>query len=140
MKTIENALLELKNRGLKITKYRTALLESFFTTDHPFSVQEILDILQERGLEPNKTTVYRELDVLIEQGIVKELDLGDNRKRYEFAHLDHHHHLICTQCNSISDVVLDEDFVNIEKKVQKTNNFTITDHLLEFYGLCSRCH
>lgn len=140
MNSVEKALAELKERGFKHTKYRIALLHLLYKTEQPISVQELLHGLSSQGLSPNKTTVYRELYFLIEQKVVVELDLGDDKKRYELAHLDHHHHLICTNCQRIEDVVVDEDLSSVEKKILKDTRFQVTDHTFEFYGLCRDCH
>ena len=137
--TLDQIMQSLREKGFKTTKYRRMLLEYLTRESRPLSVGEILEYFASKKTEPNKTTIYREVYFLIEQGIVKELDLGDDRKRYELAHLDHHHHLICENCNSIEDVVIEEDLHPIEKKIQKESNFKVTNHTLEFFGLCTKC-
>lgn len=139
MLTLENVLSELKSKGFKSTKYRTSLLQLLFSSDKPVSVLEMLQAMSGEDLVPNKTTVYRELYFLMEHGIVTELDLGDEKKRYELAHMGHHHHLICTNCKNIEDVVFEENLAGIEEKIRVEKQFMVKDHSMEFYGLCKNC-
>lgn len=108
-------------------------------------VQELLnkksgpiDVSQLVGqLKVNKTTVYRQLDKLVQNGVVQEINFGDGKKRYELAGR-HHHHLICDSCGKIIDI--DNCFPeNFEKTVKIKNGFEIKRHSVEFFGLCSQC-
>ncbi len=139
MKTALEAMNYLKEQGVKSTRYRVGLLEVFFASSQPLAVQEILESFRKKDLEPNKTTVYRELYFLMEQGIVAEIDLGEEKKRYELAHLEHHHHLVCQSCQKIEDVVLEENLSDIESQIKRNNKFQVKEHMLEFYGLCHDC-
>jgi len=129
----------LKENGFKMTKYRKSLLEFLVDESRPISVGDILERFFKKNLVPNKTTVYREVSILVGLGIVKELDLGDGCKRYELFDIVHHHHLICENCKSIEDVVIDENLKSIEKKISIDKKFVVKNHLLEFYGLCENC-
>jgi len=93
------------------------------------------------------TTVYRTVELLHQLGFVQKVTAGDGQSRYALKRSDkegHHHHLICTKCGKIIDY---RDFVQEEldlvKKTEdalsKRHNFTITDHNIEFLGLCEKC-
>jgi len=130
----------LKDKGFKATKHRYALLQIMFSNKKPLSVPEILDLFEDLKLSPNKTTIYREIEFLIQEKILVEVIIGGDKKRYELASLEHHHHLICNNCESISDIKVNTDLNTIQKQLEKDNNFKIKSHTLEFYGLCSNCH
>jgi Fur family ferric uptake transcriptional regulator len=94
------------------------------------------------------TTIYRTLDVLASLGLVFKFDFGDGRARYELAEgpkgAHHHHHLICTHCNRVIDYTdfIDEEVELLnqtEKGLSKKYDFKITNHLIQFYGLCNNC-
>lgn len=136
--TKERELL-LHSKGLRVTAYRLLLLEYFFSHTRPVSVGEIMHFFESKNMYPNKTTIYRELECFKNNALLSELDLGDDRKRYELSHLDHHHHLICKRCNHIQDFSFDENIELLEKNILKNNHFLITDHSFEFYGLCATC-
>lgn len=136
----KNSLIDqLKAQGYRITKTRTTLLDIFTEQMHPVSVAELLQKLSERNQVVNKTTVYRELEFLLEQKFVQEVQWQERQKRYELTSLGHHHHLICTQCESISDIPLENELLNIEQNITRKKNFRVTSHALEFFGICASC-
>ena len=125
-------------RSTKLKQLTRHILE---TTATPVSVPDILEALAVLKISANKTTIYRELESLMQQGIISELDFGEGKKRYELTK-DHHHHLICEKCNAIEHVDLDElenTLQTTQSKIGKQRNFHITHHSLELFGLCKGC-
>ncbi|MBI3443068.1 transcriptional repressor [Candidatus Woesebacteria bacterium] len=133
---IESAL---KSQGFKLTRVRLALINLFMILRRPLSVLEIKTNLAKKGLSPNKTTVYRQLAFLKNQGIIVEINLADDNKRYEASWGNHHHHLVCIRCQTIQDVTLLHELKQEEKRITKMSRFKILNHSLEFFGLCARC-
>jgi Fur family ferric uptake transcriptional regulator len=134
-----SALEQIKQRGYKQTKLRSFLLDFFTATKKPFSAVELQITAQKKIGAIHKTTIYRELQFLIEQKIIVEIYFSDGLTRYELANLPHHHHLVCNNCQKIEDVLVDKEFKNIEKKISRQNLFKIQSHSLEFFGLCRLC-
>ena len=134
--TSKDVMKNLKDKGFKVTKARQDLIELLLASAQPLTVPEISHKLES---EPNKTTIYREITFLKELGIIKEIDFGENKKRYESDLKDHHHHLICLNCQKIEDFELEKDLKIEEKKIKEKNNFKVMSHSLEFFGLCRRC-
>jgi Fur family ferric uptake transcriptional regulator len=139
---------KLKGCGHRLTIPRRAILDVLSkTTEHP-SAEEIY--LQVHKVYPaiGLTTVYRTLELLVQNGLVFKFDFGDGRARYELTEspksMGHHHHLVCTGCRRIIDYT---DFINeeidlltrTEKGLSKKYRFKIADHLIQFYGLCEKC-
>ncbi len=122
-----------------MTSSRRALFEIFLNTTKPLSVAKIILMLNDKGILVNKTTVYRELDFLLHEGVVSEVIINSGKRYYESTELRHHHHLICNHCGTIRDVVLQNDLGNEEIKIEKENGFKIQNHSLEFFGLCINC-
>jgi Fur family transcriptional regulator, peroxide stress response regulator len=82
-------------------------------------------------------TVYRNLTILAEQGLIKKIHSGSTFDRFE-AQVAQHYHLICTQCDSISDFEM-PIYKDINDRARRMTNFQIQGHRIEFYGLCSAC-
>ena len=123
-----------------MTKTREAIVEIFALATTPISAAEVIETLGVKKLAVNKTTVYRELDFLEEQGIVREIDLLEGQKRYELHQPDHHHHhLVCRKCSNILCIDLPQDLDQLEARIAKQHKFKIEHHVLEFFGLCSKC-
>jgi Fe2+ or Zn2+ uptake regulation protein len=134
----EEIIGKLRSSGYRITKVRSLIVELFLKSLQPVSVQDILDGLERLNSSVNKTTVYRELEFLVGEKIVKEIDFLEGKKRYELNSA-HHHHIICINCKKIEDVDLKVDLHNEEERISKKNNFKVLSHSLEFFGLCSDC-
>ena len=80
-------------------------------------------------------TVYRTLDLFSGLGLVRRLDLGYG-SRYELAE-DHHHHLICEDCGSVTE--FERCPVDLRGLTGVGGGFEVRSHSLEIYGTCSEC-
>lgn len=104
-------------------------------SSRPLTALEILE-----KLPVNKTTVYRNLYKLLEAGKIKEVNIAPNITHYESTSLDHHHHLVCTNCGKIDEVNSESLENNIKRLISMLkDNFIIKEHNLEFFGLCTNC-
>lgn len=140
MENEEKILSTIKVHHLRLTKTRRAILEMFFHQHAPLSVARILEELEKQVILVNKTTVYRELEMLQKIGIVQVLSLQDRKQYFELALRSHHHHLICLQCEEIEDVDVSEaELLREERKVSREKRFMVLRHSLEFFGLCQHC-
>jgi Fe2+ or Zn2+ uptake regulation protein len=137
--TPEQIIKTIRNKGQRITKVRGIVVEIFINSVEPITAQDILLAMETMGMKVNKTTVYRELDFLQKIAIIKAIDFGDGLKRYELLQEGHHHHVICSKCRKVQDVVLKVDLDAEEHKIQKDTGFKIQSHSLEFFGLCTDC-
>jgi Fur family transcriptional regulator, ferric uptake regulator len=134
--------------GYRLTAPRQAILDVLGRTGEHLSAEDIY--LEVHKLYPaiGLTTVYRTLELLVETGIVFKFDFGDGKARYELAEgpesIGHHHHIVCTGCRRIVDYT---DFIDqeiellkrTEEGLSKKYKFKITNHLIQFYGLCDKC-
>lgn len=134
--------------GYRLTLGREAILDVLSRTEGHLSAEDIYKQIHSRHPRVGLTTVYRTLDVLSGAGMVYKFDFGDGRARYEFAEgpkgAHHHHHLVCTGCNRVIDYTdfIDEEIELLnqtEKGLAKKYNFKISNHLIQFYGLCQEC-
>jgi Fur family transcriptional regulator, ferric uptake regulator len=132
--------------GYRMTAGREAVIKVLQDTKEHLSADEIFIKAREINSDVGLTTIYRTLEKLSLMGEIHKLDSGDKRGRFELANNDkgHHHHLICAKCNRIidySDFIDDEVKLlkDTEKKLSKKYNFTINNHLIQFYGVCDKC-
>ncbi|MCR4263101.1 MAG: transcriptional repressor [Candidatus Roizmanbacteria bacterium] len=142
MKAI-STIEQLRTSGFRMGRVRKEIITLFSKAVKPISAQNILDTLSQKDISANKTTVYRELDFLKEQRLIKELQLQSNVRHFESADQDHHHHLVCENCDRIipvEDDHLEQHINDLTRRIKKSNKFTIDRHALEFFGLCQHCH
>lgn len=134
--------------GYRITLGREVILDVLAKAEGHLSAEDIYMKIHPRYPNIGLTTIYRTLDVLSNIGLVYKFDFGDGRARYELAEgpkgTHHHHHLVCTNCNRVIDYAdfIDEEvelLKQTERELSKKYNFRITNHLIQFYGLCQDC-
>ena len=118
----------------KRSQVKDAIVQMLQKTRRPYSVPEML-----AGLEVNKTSIYRQIETLIKGNLISEVDFGDGKKRFEYNLHNHHHHLICTNCNMVEDIFVHNDVKHVEDKIRKLKKFKVQTHSLEFFGLCKEC-
>lgn len=82
-------------------------------------------------------TVYRNLTILIEQGLVRKIDFGGAFDRFE-ANITPHHHFVCESCGSITDLELPID-ESLNERVSKETPYLIRRHRIDFFGVCDEC-
>ena len=127
----------IKAKGGRLTKTRMAIIDILVWSHCLMSLAELRIELDRRSLSPDRSTLFRELQYLSKNAIViKNTISGINF--YEIPH-DHHHHLVCLECNSIDKITIDDRLEGQEKQIAKQNKFTVTSHSLEFYGYCKKC-
>jgi Fur family ferric uptake transcriptional regulator len=129
---------ELKIRGHRITELRKAIIKELVDSLKPVSVTEILESLGKKGLNPHKTSVYREITFLMDNRFINRVTFGDKHDRFELAALGHHHHAVCANCGQVEDVVCCDGIKEIEQMLEG-QNFKVHHHLVEFIGLCKNC-
>ncbi len=82
-------------------------------------------------------TVYRNLEVLSESGVIRKLELGGSVKRFD-GNPANHYHLRCIHCDRLVDTPADID-VSVDPDLEKATDFKITGHKLELIGICRDC-
>jgi Fur family transcriptional regulator, ferric uptake regulator len=130
----------LRDKKERITPVRRALIEILEKAGAPVSVVKIMAELRAVSLNPNKTTIYRELKFLKDNAMVREIQFADKKKRYELEHGDDHHHLVCINCDKIEGIDLGGHLEMEENMIKDTRNFKLVRHSLEFFGYCANCH
>lgn len=82
-------------------------------------------------------TVYRNLNILTEQGLVKKIDFGSTFDRFE-ANIVPHYHFICETCGAIIDLGFSID-ESLNERIRKETPFKVNRHQIEYFGVCDRC-
>jgi len=119
------------------TKQREAILKLLRGTySHP-TADQIYDEVRKKIPNISKGTVYRNLKVLRDIGLVSELNLNDTVSRFEAKHKSHYH-FRCDRCGRVFDV---DEPINreLDRKIGERSGFKISYHQLEFRGLCHDC-
>lgn len=126
----------LHSVGLKATDDRKRILQILERYKKPVSVQDI----HKKARRSDIATVYRALDVFKKKGIVRQVNLSDQRRFFEIATSSHHHHIVCKKCGFVEKI--DECVVKdvLLRQLKTCRKFAkITDHTFEIFGVCKKC-
>jgi Fur family ferric uptake transcriptional regulator len=125
--------------GLKHTRQRSLIIDTFFATGGHLSVEDVLSKVREQDSKVSMATVYRTMKLLSECGLAHARNFGDGQTRYEAAIGRHHHdHLICTECGTIIEFE-NNRIEALQEMVARRHGFRVTSHKMELYGLCRSC-
>ena len=92
----------LKKENLKYTPQRISILEEVICGDGHRECEDIYLAIRQKGRAVSRATVYRTLDILVNNEFARKMDIGDGRIRYENkVNNPHHDHLVCTKCGII---------------------------------------
>ena len=131
---------KLSDAALRETETRRVLLSILHDSSGPLAAPEIVARCHQAGRKANKTTIYRDLTLLEEAGVIHRVIVSDRKQYFELAEREHHHHLVCLGCDAVEDVLLDEvALVRQEARLAKERGFSVSRHSLEFFGLCKAC-
>ena len=131
---------DLKEAGLKTTLPRLKVLSILANSDtRHLSAEDVYRELLEDDSSIGLATVYRVLTQFVEAGLVIRHNFEGERAVFELNDADHHDHMICVQCNKVIEFY-DRRIESQQDKVAEEHGFTITDHSLTLYGVCSSCN
>ena len=127
----------IAERGLKQTRQRNLIVDTFFAAGGHLNVEELLGRVREQDPRISAATVYRTMKLLTDCGLAQPRHFGDGQTRYETAG-DHHDHLICTGCSLIIEFE-NEEIERLQLAVARRHGFQVSHHKMELYGLCTKC-
>jgi Fur family transcriptional regulator, ferric uptake regulator len=126
----------------RMTGNRVALVDVLRDATRPLTIPEILD--ERGGLA--QSSVYRNLVVLEQAGVVHRIVTNDEHARFELAEDltgDHHHHLVCSSCGSVEDVPasasLEASLHAAVSEIERATGFSTEHHRIDLVGRCRDC-
>ncbi len=128
----------LRSNGLQITESRKLIYRVLMENKYShLDAKEILDLARKEDRSIGMATIYRNLDLLINLGIVTTI--GDKFELKDNDRAGIHPHFICSQCNKVTFVgeplPIDEDLIFMAKD----NDFSVENINLKILGLCEDC-
>ena len=129
----------LKKEGLKYTPQRTAVLGEIIKDKGHRESEEIYQALKKRGQHVSRATVYRTMDILVNNGFARKMNLGDGRARYESkVNSPHHDHLVCMDCGLIVEF-MEQKIEDLQDEIAIQYEFQLKRHIHQLFGLCKKC-
>ena len=128
-------MIKHENIDMKLTPQRLAILDFLDgNLSHP-SAADVFRAISTNFPTMSIATVYNTLETLKEKGLIRELGIDSDKKRFD-PNPEPHHHLICLHCREIIDV-----FSNFSLDLQEKEKFgyEIVGNHVDFYGICPKC-
>ena len=131
----------LEAKGLRKTTQRDAIIEAAFGTNEHYTAEDLLSMAKKVDTSVSRATVYRTLPLLVESGLLREMDFGRDHKFYDPNYVDHpnHNHLICKDCGKIvefEDVHID----TLENCISRRLGYTPVGKIVRIEASCDELH
>ena len=101
------------------------------------TANEVYEFVKESCPTIGKGTVYRNLDILVEEGNLRKVKVSDEPNRFDLT-LKNHYHVRCVNCGEISDVDMDE-ILGLLEKIHDTHGTDFLGYDILFKGICPKC-
>lgn len=128
--------MKIRKRN-RTSAQRERILELLRSTDTHPTVDWIYAQLKNEFPKLSLGTVYRNVRILVEQGLLQRLPSGSTFDRYD-GNVAPHYHVICNRCGRMFDLHIPLDS-SLEEKARQMSQFLILGHRVEFYGICTEC-
>lgn len=126
-------------KGRKLTKGRQEILTGIEEIEGHFDSQMLYERLKAGGAKISRASVYRTMPVLVESGVIREVERIDKRSHYEkMAGKQHHDHLICLSCGRTIEFY-SPTLEMLQNEVCDREGFQVLRHSLEIQGYCRDC-
>lgn len=138
--SLNNIRKVLADKGLKVTPQRTSILEAIYSLNNHPTADNIIEYIREAHPNIATGTVYKVLDVLVENHILKKVTTERDIMRYDGV-IEKHHHIYCSECDLIEDYK-DAELDNILKEYFENKSFPglkIEDIIIQIRGTFDKC-
>ncbi|MTV47545.1 transcriptional repressor [Heliobacillus mobilis] len=123
--------------GPRMTRQKQLVLDIVQgTTSHP-TADWVYQEARRQIPDISLGTVYRNLNTLAQQGIIREMTYAGASSRYD-GNVEAHYHFVCEDCKRVFDIFIDRA-ENLDEKAEEMSGHEIQGHRLEFYGRCAEC-
>ena len=133
MENIELLIEALKKEGLRFTEQRKSIWDEITSSDDHREAEDIFLALRKKNVNVSRATVYRTIDVLVKNNLVRKLDIGDAPSKYENKIDSHHHdHMICLETGDIIEFY-NEELENLQDEIAKNHGYKVVRHVHQLF-------
>ena len=131
----------LARRRWRLTAQRRAIVDAVFSTHEHFTADQLLAWARQRDASVSRATVYRTLQSLTATGLLREIELGADRKWYDpnFAGNPNHSHLVCQDCGRVIEFE-NPEMLELGRGICEQLGFATVGWRLQVVGACKAFH
>lgn len=123
---------------LRMTHQREVILDEIKkSTTHP-TADELYERIKKKLPRISLATVYRNLEIMSESGLINKLEISGRQKRFDWD-LDQHDHIYCVQCHRVDNIDL-TDKKDVTLPPDQNRGYMVSGCRVEFYGICPKCN
>ena len=139
-KSTEQIRKNLSEKGLKVTPQRISILEAIYNLNNHPTAENIIEYIHISHPNIATGTVYKVLDILVENKLIKKVKTDRDILRYDGV-IENHHHLYCSECDLIEDYIDEEldALLNDYFTKKKFKGFKLEDIVLQIRGTFDKC-
>ncbi len=129
--------MEKLEKTMRLTNQRQVILEELRKVKTHPTAGELYDMVRKRLPRIGLGTVYRNLELLADTGIIKKLEVGGEQKRFD-GEANPHYHIRCDKCSRVDDIHIPL-LKDLDGKASSCCSYKILGHHIEFTGICDSC-
>ncbi|MCZ6639929.1 MAG: Fur family transcriptional regulator [Candidatus Dadabacteria bacterium] len=127
-----------KEKGLKLTPQRMVIFRILSESKQHVTVDQVYKRARVEYPMLSPATVYRNMEQMVETGLLTHLELSGASMRYD-TNLDEHHHFVCSKCGKVTDVYLDNIKYSLDESRSALGKAQINSLDLHLQGICAEC-
>lgn len=122
---------------LRMTNQREIILRELRRCKKHLTADELYDMVKKDMPRISLATVYRNLEILSEAGLIGKLEISGRQKRFDYK-VEDHDHIYCVVCHRVDNLNIERSEIDA-KGLGAIKGYTITGYRLEALGVCQEC-
>lgn len=120
------------------SKQREEILEVIKSTKTHPTAEEIYNMVTKIDAKISKSTVYRNINILVEENVIEKVVMPVGPDRFDYIH-EQHHHAVCTICGKVYDFVYNFNTDEIAETIKKQSGIETNANIITINGICNNC-
>ncbi len=124
--------------GIAVTHQRQVLYEVMQSMEGHPSPEEIYAKVKRKIPAISLATVYKNIHLFVESGVLREVSLHHGSRRVEMNEREHHH-LVCSKCRAITDIDTEKLAMDLPRAKKLAGGFLVERYAVDVIGVCAGC-
>ena len=122
---------------LRMTNQREIILRELKKSRQHLTADELYDRVKKDMPRISLATVYRNLEILSEAGLIGKLEISGRQKRFDYDVVEHDH-IYCAVCHKVDNLKIERQGLHA-REIKAVKGYTVTGYRLEIVGICPAC-